>query len=353
MPSLASNFQAARISERVCACCSRGKHTRTWQRDGRTSERWIHSATSTCCSEPPSSISRSSRFRPVIVREFTVPPILAVLPTAGSFYVCQPKPRPSYFLSPDKLLSRKRILSSNVNASSDLEFIHSHRAIWNARPELREVYHSFFDQLLAAAGARKPIVEIGAGPGFFKEYCPSLISTDVISTQWVDVACDGCALPFASDSIGAFVMLDVLHHLPRPLDFMGEVARTLRSGGVVAMIEPWITPTSYVLYRWFHHEDCTLRVDIRNPFNSNGKKAFDGNAGIPYNLVRFHSRVSSLPLRLARREPFLGLPYLATLGFKRAHPLPHQLMSLARKLETLIGSIGRWNATRAVLVWEK
>jgi hypothetical protein len=148
-------------------------------------------------------------------------------------------------------------------------------------------------------------------------------------------------------------MLDVLHHLPRPLDFMNEAARALQPGGVVAMIEPWITPASYLLYRWFHHEDCALRVDIQSPFESTGKKAFDGNAAIPYRLVRHHSRISPLPLRLVRREPFLGLPYLATLGFKRARPLPQLLINFATKSESLLGPIGRWNATRVVLVWEK
>jgi len=153
-------------------------------------------------------------------------------------------------------------------ALSDLDFINKHRQVWSQRPELRSVYHEFFAQLLAAVGNRQPVVELGAGPGFFKEYCPSLISTDVVTTSCLDVACDGCAMPFPSASVGAFVLLDVLHHLPRPLDFLSEAARVLRPGGVVAMIEPWITPVSYLLYRYFHHEDCTLRIDIRSPFDS-------------------------------------------------------------------------------------
>jgi SAM-dependent methyltransferase len=238
-------------------------------------------------------------------------------------------------------------------ASSDLDFINKHRSVWSARPELRSVYHEFFAQLMAAVGNRQPVVELGAGPGFFKEYCPGLISTDVVPTSWLDVACDGCAMPFPSDSVGAFVFLDVLHHLPRPLDFLAEAARVLTPGGVVAMIEPWITPASYLLYRYFHHEDCTLRIDIRNPFDSTGKNAFDGNATIPYNLVRHCSDNSGAPLKLVKFERFLGLPYLATLGFKRDRPLPAKLIGAARVCEKMLGPIGRWNATRALMVWEK
>ena len=237
--------------------------------------------------------------------------------------------------------------------NSDLKFIQQHRNIWAARPELRSVYHEFFGRLLSAVGNRTPIVELGAGPGFFKEYCPRLIATDVISTHWVDLVCDGCAMPFAPQSVGGLVMLDVLHHLPHPLDFMAEAARVLAPGGVIAMIEPWITPASYLLYRYVHHEDCTLRVDVRDPFGSAHKNAFDGNAAIPRNLVRHYSRTPAPALRLVRLERFLGLPYLSTLGFKRSRPLSPHWIAAARAFENLLGPLARWNATRALLVWQK
>jgi SAM-dependent methyltransferase len=235
--------------------------------------------------------------------------------------------------------------------NSDLDFVQQHRNIWASRPELRSVYGEFFTRLLSAVGDRAPIVELGAGPGFFKEFCPRLISTDVISTAWVDLVCDGCALPFASQSVSALVMLDVLHHLPHPLDFMAEAARVLAPAGVIAMIEPWITPVSYLLYRYVHHEECTLRVDIRDPFGSARKNAFDGNAAIPRNLVRHCSYTPAL--RLVRLERFLGLPYLATLGFKRSRALSPHWIAAARACEKLLGPLGRWNATRALLLWEK
>ncbi|HXJ95538.1 MAG TPA: class I SAM-dependent methyltransferase [Terriglobia bacterium] len=241
---------------------------------------------------------------------------------------------------------------SALPRSSDLDFVQRHRSIWAARPELRSVYQEFFAELLRVVEGRTPIVELGAGPGFFKEYYSGLISTDVISTPWVDVVCDACALPFRSKSVGALVMLDVLHHLPCPLDFMAEAARVLVPGGLIAMIEPWITPFSYLLYRYFHHEECTLRMDLRRPFEACRKNAFDGNATIPYKLVEHYHREPGA-LRLAREQRFLGLPYLVTFGFKRTRPLPVRLISAARFCERLLGPLGRWNATRALLVWQK
>jgi len=238
-------------------------------------------------------------------------------------------------------------------ATSDLDFVRQHREIWTLRPELRAVYHGFFSTLLEAAGERRPVVELGAGPGFFHEYCPESISSDVIFTPWVNVVCDGCRTPFRDAGAGAVVMLDVIHHLSKPLDFLTEMSRILQPGGRLVAIEPWITPPSYVLYRYFHHEDCALSIDIAEPFRSTGKQAYDGNAAIPYQLVRNQRAHPATGLKLIRCEPFLGLAYLATLGFKRRRSVPGAAVRMAGQCERIAGPLGRLASTRALLVWEK
>jgi SAM-dependent methyltransferase len=237
-------------------------------------------------------------------------------------------------------------------ALSDHEFVSRHRKIWAARPELRSVYQDWFNQLLRCVDGLHPIVEIGSGPGFFKEYFPRLISTDVVPSVYIDVLSDACSLPFRPGTVGAFVMVDVLHHLARPLEFVAEVARALRPGGRLAMIEPWITGPSYLLYRYFHHEDCSLKVDLRRPFNDLGKKAFNGNAAIPFKLLK-QSKAGVPPLRLIQADPFLGLPYLATLGFRSARPVPQTLIRIAEACERLLSPIRRFGATRIVIAWER
>jgi SAM-dependent methyltransferase len=227
-----------------------------------------------------------------------------------------------------------------------------HRAAWEARPELRAVYRVWFDRLLEAAGVRRPVVEVGAGPGFFKEAAPALVATDVMPGLAVDVRCDAGVLPFRSGSVGAIVMVDTLHHLPRPLDFLSEASRSLAPGGRIAMIEPWITLPSWILYRFFHHERCRLGVDAAQPFGSDAKAALDGNAAIPY-LVLARLGDAGLPLHLVRAEPFVGLPYLATFGFRISRALPPLVQRLAGAGEAALQPLGRWLATRIFVVLEK
>ena len=118
------------------------------------------------------------------------------------------------------------------------------------------------------------------------------------------------------------------------------------------MIEPWITPFSFVVYRLFHHEECRLALDLECALNESGKKAFDGNAAIPYRLLkRSRGRVGALALRHA--DPFLALAYLLSLGFKRRRPVPLNLLRLGRAVERRLGPIAKLNATRIRCVWEK
>jgi SAM-dependent methyltransferase len=236
--------------------------------------------------------------------------------------------------------------------ASDAETLARHRAVWEARPELREVYRAWFRRLLDEIAGRAPVIEIGAGPGFFKEFAPHVVATDALRGPLVDVCCDAGALPFGDATLGAVVMIDVLHHLPRPVGFLREATRALRPGGRLAMLEPWITPASYVLYRWLHHECCDLSADLERPFGADAKLLLDGNPAIPF-LAFGRGRADGGELRLRTRELATSVDYLATLGFRRARPVPRAVMALARAVDRLARPFGGALATRAFIVLEK
>src|SRR6185295_5844134 len=141
-------------------------------------------------------------------------------------------------------------------------------------------------------------------------------ATELAVTDWNDVVADALRLPFRDETIDAVVGLDVLHHLARPRWLFTEAARVLRPGGRLALVEPWVTPLSFPVYRFFHQEDCAEPPDRWDPFAAGGagKELFDGNAGIPRAIVRDTSPEEwrGLGLEPPRKELVNGLAYLLT-----------------------------------------
>jgi SAM-dependent methyltransferase len=237
-----------------------------------------------------------------------------------------------------------------------------HRRVWEQKPILRRVYHDeFFARLLASRKPNGISVEVGAGPGFFKQFSPDILSTDLIWCPWLDAIADAQQLPFRSNSVANIFGLDMLHHLATPMTFLREVSRVLISGGRLILVEPWITPISYLIFRFLHQERCDLS---ETPWLSNAaggapeKTAFDGNQAIPYLLFGPGHRsetLDSLPeLRLAVLEPFCLFAYLLSGGFKPMNLLPEALYRAVSKFESVTSPLWRpMAALRVLLVLEK
>jgi SAM-dependent methyltransferase len=237
-----------------------------------------------------------------------------------------------------------------------------HRRVWGEKPVLRRVYNEeFFARLLAF---RKPdglSIEVGAGPGFFKRAAPDILSTDLIWCPWLDAIADAQKLPFRDASVASVFGLDMLHHLAAPMTFLVEVARILMSGGRLILIEPWITPFSYLIFRFLHQERCDLsetpclaKAGIASP----AKMAFDGNQAIPYLLFGPKHRANTLghvpALKIVALEPFCLFAYLLSGGFKPMNLLPESLYGAIARFERATLPIWRrLAALRVVIVLEK
>jgi len=239
--------------------------------------------------------------------------------------------------------------------------LEEHRRLWEAKPVLARVYSPWFERLLGEAGRGARVVEIGAGPGtlqsFAKQARPDLrwLATDLEPVPWNDVAADAGRLPLKSGWASAVLGLDVLHHLPDPEAFFREAARVLATGGRLALVEPWISPLSWPVYRFLHEEDCRLGVDPWHPFPGPGKQSFDGDAAVPWRLVRDtpEARWRQLgfgPPRVVRLNTFA---YLLSLGFKPGSLLPAPLVGPLQALDRWSGGLARLTALRAFVAWDR
>jgi SAM-dependent methyltransferase len=152
-----------------------------------------------------------------------------------------------------------------------------HRGVWEKKPSIRLLYRDFHRRLLESCPTGR-VLDIGGGTAHIKESRPDVISTDILSFPGIDVVADAHRLPFQNESFAAVVMLDVLHHLERPIEFLKESSRILKPGGRLAMIEPAMTTVARVFYDRFHEEPVNMNADAfaavtidpdRDPFDAN------------------------------------------------------------------------------------
>ncbi|HYN04182.1 MAG TPA: class I SAM-dependent methyltransferase [Vicinamibacteria bacterium] len=201
---------------------------------------------------------------------------------------------------------------------------------------------------------------MGAGPGFLGQAArsrrPDLrwIASDLHAAPWNALAADAGWLPLAAASIDAVVGLDVLHHLGAPAAFFREAARVLRPGGQLALVEPWITPFSWPIYRFVHQEHCRLWVDPWDPFPAHGKGSFDGDAAVPWRMVRDTpaERWNELGLRPPRVARLNAFAYLLSLGFRPASLLPAGAAAALVAADRATQPLAPLTALRAVLTWD-
>jgi SAM-dependent methyltransferase len=156
-----------------------------------------------------------------------------------------------------------------------------HRGIWEKKPSIRLLYRDFHRRLLNGC-PEGPVLDIGGGTAHIKDFRPDIISADILPFPGIDVVADAHRLPFLPEFFAGVVMLDVLHHLERPIEFLKEASRVLKPGGRLAMIEPAMTPIARRFYDYFHDEPVDMAADPFGPVAINpDRDPFDANQAVP------------------------------------------------------------------------
>ncbi|MGH6954860.1 MAG: class I SAM-dependent methyltransferase [Alphaproteobacteria bacterium] len=237
----------------------------------------------------------------------------------------------------------------------------AHRAAWMEKPVLREIYQDLYrrmaDSLVPGA-----TLEVGGGTGNFKDYRPGAVSTDIQFAPWLDAVCDAHALPFADSTFANVVLFDVLHHLARPRLFLGELVRVLRPGGRGVLVEPAITPVSWLAYALLHDEPVRMGEDplIEGPLPAR-RDPYAANQGVPTLLFgpvlgrrreAFRRAFPALSVRSVRMLSLFAYPLSG--GFRRWSLVPAgAVRALLRIEDRLLPVLGPLLAFRMLVVLER
>ncbi len=217
----------------------------------------------------------------------------------------------------------------------------THRNLWEKKRAIRILYRDYHQQLLGSC-PEGAILDIGGGTAHIKESRPDVVSADILSFPGIDVVADAHRLPFPNGYFAGVVMLDVLHHLERPIEFLKEASRVLKPGGRLAMIEPAMTTVARVFYDRFHAEPVDVNADPFAPVEINpDRDPFDANQAIPSLLFataparrRVEQTIPSLRVRSVEWHSLFAYPMSG--GFQDWSLIPAALVNPMLALERAV-----------------
>jgi SAM-dependent methyltransferase len=213
------------------------------------------------------------------------------------------------------------------------------RRIVREKTFLRRIYQEWYRTIAASlppGGGR--VLELGSGAGFLREFLPDVITSEIFVCPGIDVVLDAQQMPWPDSSLRGIVMTDVLHHLPDVRRFFAEATRTVRSGGVISVIEPWVTRWSKVIYTKLHHEPFEPQARTWE-FPASGPLS-GANGALPWILfVRDRAQFErEFPdWRIEKVAPFMPARYLISGGVSMRSLMPGWSFGLWRGIENALG----------------
>ncbi len=207
---------------------------------------------------------------------------------------------------------------------------------------LRQIYHEWYRAISATLPSSEgAVLELGSGGGFMSDIIPHLITSELFYCPGIQAVLDGSRLPFAARSLRGIVMTNVLHHLPRPRLFFAEAARCVRPGGVVAMIEPWVSSWSRFVYGRLHHEPFepespSWELPTGGPLSS----ANDALPWIIFNRDRLQFEREFRYWQIELIKPIMPFRYLVSGGISLRSLVPGWSFGFWRRIENALGG---WN----------
>jgi SAM-dependent methyltransferase len=217
-----------------------------------------------------------------------------------------------------------------------------HRSIWEQKKVLRMVYGDYYRRISDWC-VEGNTLEVGGGSGNFASFHNAhVVSMDIQELPWLDLVGDAHRLPFCDEAFSNIVLVDTLHHLQKVPFFLEEALRILSPGGRLIMIEPAISPISYIVYNYMHPEPVIMDDDplaqSSEPLNPD-RDPFDSNQAIPsllfeLNMDRFKASYPELkPIECTR---FSLYTLVLSGGLRSWSLMPPFIVPLALRLEDVL-----------------
>ena len=210
-----------------------------------------------------------------------------------------------------------------------------HKEIIDQKPFLKKLYIEWYTEIKNRCKGipEGKIIELGSGGGFMKEVYPEITTSDILELEDNDLTFNALDMPFEDNSISAFVMVDVFHHVPDSEKFLSEMQRCLKPGGKIVMSEPCVSTWAKFIFTRFHHEPFNVKGDWTIP--GSGPMS-DANGALPWIVFeRDYQRFSTsfTQLELIEIKHHTPLRYLLSGGVSMIQLVPSWSFAFLKGLE--------------------
>lgn len=217
-----------------------------------------------------------------------------------------------------------------------------HKEIILQKPFLKRIYIDWYSTIKkwCADVPSGEIIELGSGGGFLKEVFPEVTTSDILELPENDLTFNALNMPFEDNSIAAFVMVDVFHHVPDSKKFLEEMQRCLKPGGKIVMSEPCTTWYSKLIFKNFHHEPFNEKGDWTIP--GSGPMS-DANGALPYIVFERDKIVfdRTFPqLKLQNIQQHTPLRYLLSGGVSMKQLVPNFTYRIFTAIDKFLSRLG-------------
>jgi SAM-dependent methyltransferase len=104
---------------------------------------------------------------------------------------------------------------------------------WASRVQLKKLLDSY--------GQDHVIVNVGSGPGYFKNR-KDIINVDIFAFEEIDLVSDATSLPIKNNSVDLVINVAMMEHLNTPEKVVHEMHRILKQDGTVFCYVPFMVP---------------------------------------------------------------------------------------------------------------
>lgn len=205
------------------------------------------------------------------------------------------------------------------------------------------------------------ILEVGAGAAISEIFLEQrIVRTDILPFNDFDVMghCSMENLPFKESQFDAVLAFDSIHHSEKPSKSILELLRVTREGGKIILVEPFVSPLSYLPYKMLHHEDTSwdFREKGSIELSSRNLNPAMGDQGVSRFIINQLSNWRStnfpkLTVSITYLSPF---SFFATGGVSSPLKTPKIFVNFLIQVETLIPNfVMKFLASRVILTITK